>query len=284
MDKWANQPMTIQSALAHGKACLVDDPEAVRAAEILLQHILAVPRSYLYAHTEQALSDEQSSSYQAMIQQRLQGMPIAYLIGHRSFWTLDLKVNSDTLIPRPETELLVEQILAATDSKRAYSVLDLGTGSGAIAIALASERPHWQITACDQSKAALQIAQQNAQQFQITTIQFIHSDWFQAFSEQQFDIIVANPPYLTSSDPHLYQGDLRFEPLSALASGKDGLDDLRIIIQNSCNHLNEHGLLIVEHGYDQGIAVLELFTQSAFRNIQSAKDWQGHLRTCSGRK
>lgn len=284
MDKWANQPMTVQSALAHGKKCLVEDTEGVRAAEILLQHALSVSRSFLYAHTEQSLSLEHSLHYQTLIQQRQQGVPIAYLTGHRSFWTFDLTVTPDTLIPRPETELLIEQVLALADAKHQYTVLDLGTGSGAIALALAAERPHWQITACDQSTKALQIAQHNAQQLPINTIQFIRSDWFQALPQQQFDIIVANPPYLANKDPHLQQGDLRFEPQSALVSGQDGLDDLRIIIQNGCHYLNKHGLLIVEHGFEQGSAVHELFAQSGYRKIQSGQDWQGHFRTCSGRK
>ncbi len=284
MDKWVNEPMSIQNALIHGKESLIEQTEGLRAAEILLQYTLKVARAYLYAHTEQTLSPDQIAHYQDLLQRRQQGTPIAYLIGQRSFWTFDLMVSPHTLIPRPETELLIERILAKTDSKRPYTLLDLGTGSGAIALAIASERPHWQITACDQSVEALQIAEHNAQALQLTTIQFIQSDWFQALDQQQFDIIVSNPPYLSCNDPHLLQGDLRFEPQSALVSGQDGLDALRIIIQNSCHHLRGHGLLIVEHGYEQGAAIYELLDLNGYQNIQSWQDWQGHIRVCSGRK
>ena len=284
MDKWVNQPMSIQRALIHGKESLVEQTDGLCAAEILLQYTLKVARAYLYAHTEQTLSLDQIARYQDLLQQRQQGTPIAYLIGQRSFWTLDLIVSPHTLIPRPETELLIERMLAETDAKQPYTLLDLGTGSGAIALAIASERPDWHITACDQSAEALQIAEHNAQALQLTTIQFIRSDWFQALDQQQFDIIVSNPPYLASDDPHLLQGDLRFEPQSALVSGKDGLDALRIIIQNSCHHLSERGLLIVEHGYAQGAAVYKLFEQYGYQNIQSWQDWQEHDRICSGRK
>ena len=276
--------MNIHSALLHGKNFLRCESQGLRSAEILLQFTLNVSRAHLYAHSEQILSDIQMGLYQNLIQQRHQGVPIAYLTKQRSFWKFDLMVSSDTLIPRPETEILIEQILNLTDLNQTYSLLDLGTGSGAIALAIACERPHWQIKACDESMEALCIAKHNAQLLQLESIQFIQSDWFEEFSEQRFDIIVANPPYLANHDPHLKEGDLRYEPKSALISGPDGLDDLRFIINHSCKHLNKHGLLIVEHGFEQSGSVLELFNSNGYHSIQSWSDLQGHLRICGGRK
>ena len=274
----------VKTAMAYGKTFLADHPEALRSAEILLQHTLNVSRTHLYAHTEQVLSEQEATRYQTMLDQRQQGIPIAYITGQRSFWTLELSVTPDTLIPRAETELMIECALTLTDPKRKYRLLDLGTGSGAIALALASERPHWQVTACDLSTQALAIAEQNAQLLQLTSVQFVVSDWLQAFSQQQFDIIVANPPYLADQDPHLQRGDLRFEPHSALISGADGLDALRTIIQHAHQHLTENGILIVEHGYDQGIAVHDLFMQNGYQAIQSWQDGQKHQRVCTGTK
>lgn len=283
IDRW-RYLSNIQHALLHGKDYLSSEPEdALRAAEILLQHTLDVSRAYLYAHGEQSLSQEQSACYQALLEQRQRGVPIAYILGKRSFWTFDLTVTQDTLIPRPETELLVDCVLQEADSSP-QKVLDLGTGSGAIALALATERPNWHITASDISPAALSVAQHNAAMLKLNQIHFVHSDWLQAFEQQQFDIIVANPPYLCQDDPHLQQGDLRFEPQSALISGKEGLDALRIIIQQCCHHLRNHGLLIMEHGYDQRAAVNHLLTTHGYQDIQSWQDWQGHDRISCGRR
>lgn len=277
------KPITVQDALSYGKSYLNhEQTEALRSAEILLQHVLQMTRAYLYTHPEQILSSEQAKQYHSLIQQRHQGTPIAYLIEQRSFWTFELKVSPATLIPRPETELIIERTLALADATLPLTILDLGTGTGAIALALAIERPQWKITACDHSEQALAIAEENARILQLP-IQFIQSNWFQAFAQQRFDIIISNPPYLAADDPHLQQGDLRFEPQSALVSGHDGLDALRHIIQHSHLHLNPQGLLIVEHGYDQGEPVYDLFQQNGYKTVQSWTDWQNHPRVCSGR-
>ncbi len=275
----------IQDALVFGRDALAaEQEEAVRESEILLQHALKVSRTYLYAHSEDRVSDEQTRAYCTMIQQRQAGTPIAYIIGYRSFWTFDIAVTEATLIPRADTEVLVERTLALTDPTHAYTLLDLGTGSGAIALAVASERPHWRITACDQSAQALAVAQHNARTLKLDHIQFILSDWLQAFSQQKFDIIVANPPYIATSDPHLQQGDLRFEPQSALVSAQNGLDALHTIIRDGHSHLNAQGLLLVEHGHTQSDAVCDLFRHYGYQNIQSWRDIQGLDRVCSGRR
>lgn len=194
----------IQDALVFGRDALAtEQKEALRESEILLQHALKVSRTYLYTHSEHRISDEQIQAYCTMVEQRQEGTPIAYIIGYRSFWTLDIAVTEATLIPRADTEVLVERTLALTDPTHSCTLLDLGTGSGAIALALASERPHWRITACDQSAQTLAVAQYNAHTLKLDHIQFILSDWLHAFSQQKFDIIVANPPYIAANDLHL---------------------------------------------------------------------------------
>ncbi len=275
---------SIKEALSFGMNMLASQEEAHREAEILLQQALQVSRTYLFAHPEQRLSQEQATLYQQALTQRQQGTPIAYILGHREFWSLDLVVTPDTLIPRPETERLVETALALLDPAAPLSILDLGTGSGAIALALATECPDWQITACDQSSKALNVAQNNAQRLGLAHINFMVSDWFAAFHQQLFDAIVSNPPYLSATDSHLTQGDLRFEPESALVSGIDGLEALRFIIQHSYNHLQENGILLLEHGYDQAAAVKKLLEQHGYGDIQCWQDWQGLDRVSGGKR
>ncbi|MGV6815800.1 MAG: peptide chain release factor N(5)-glutamine methyltransferase [Thiotrichales bacterium] len=252
-------------------------------AELLLAHVLGQPRSYLYTWPERKPESAQVQQYHALIARRQRGEPIAYLLNQREFWSLELSVNPSVLIPRPETELLIETLLSRALPAET-ELLDLGTGSGAIALALAKERPGWRITATDSSQEALATAQDNARRLGLNRISFLCGHWFEALAEQQFDIIVSNPPYIAAADPHLKTGDVRFEPLSALSAGIDGLNDLREIIKKAPAHLKSRGLLIVEHGYDQGAEVAALFAGSGFDSIASLKDLGGRSRATIGEK
>lgn len=251
-------------------------------AEILLCHVLKKDRSYLISWPENVLDSHLSEQFQKLVHQRIIGQPIAYLIKHKEFWSLDLSVSPETLIPRPETELLVEQVLSRYQDSPDLCLLDLGTGSGAIAIALASERPNWSITASDASLPALQVAKMNAQNNNIHNITFKSGHWFGAVDHQKFDIIASNPPYIAESDPHLKHGDVRFEPTTALVSGVDGLNDIRHIVQQSRLHLKPQGLLIIEHGYDQKERIHEIFHKNGFNSIMQSHDLSGHARNTLG--
>lgn len=251
-------------------------------AEVLLSFVLEKDRSYFMTWPEKELSDQQLEKFYALEKKRLQGAPIAHLTGEKEFWSLNLNITKDTLIPRPETELLVEQIINAYPAEDTKHLLDLGTGSGAIALAIASEKKNWLITATDQSESALEIAKQNAAKLNLANVQFTQSDWFQNLANKKFDIIVSNPPYIASDDPHLKQGDVRFEPLTALASGSDGLDDIREIVAHAKNHLNPDGMLAVEHGYDQKDAVYEIFIKNGFMKIMQTTDLSNNPRTTLG--
>lgn len=239
--------------------------------ELLLCHVLNVDRSYLKTWPDRELSSADEEQFQQLLERRIQGQPIAYLIGTQGFWTLNLNVSPDTLIPRPETELLVEAALEL-ELPQQSKVLDLGTGTGAIALALASERKQWQISAVDLMPNAVQLASANCQRHQLNNVEIFQSSWFKEIPAQCFDLIVSNPPYIEHGDIHLSQGDLRFEPASALVSGSDGLDDLRLLIAESIDYLAERGWLIVEHGYQQGPAVRELFQQSGFTQVETRND------------
>lgn len=251
-------------------------------AEILLAHSLGKARSYLLTWPENIPQKAQLQQFQQLLQQRLQGHPIAHLTGEREFWSLPLQVSPDTLIPRPDTELMVEQVLTHYPPQPPIQLLDLGTGSGAIALALAHERPSWQISASDQSEAALRVAQRNAKRLGIS-VEFIHSDWFSALQGRRFDVIASNPPYIPQSDPHLSQGDVRFEPLSALASGDDGLDAIRHICATAPGFLKPGGQLFIEHGYDQKTEVNDIFHKNHFHSIQQHHDLSGNPRLTSGK-
>lgn len=252
-------------------------------AEFLMAFVLNKPRAWLYTFSDSTPSAEQAAAFASAVQRRMAGEPIAYITGMRGFWSFDLQVSLDTLIPRPETELLVEQALACVHPAHAARLLDLGTGSGAIALAIACERPLAEITAVDASQAALAIARENARRLKLTNVQFLLGDWFAPVGDTCFEFIVSNPPYIESADPHLQQGDVRYEPLTALASGSDGLQDLRSIIAQAPRHLQPGGRLLVEHGYSQGQAVRELFLQAGFSAITTERDLENRERVTMGR-
>jgi release factor glutamine methyltransferase len=237
--------------------------------ELLLAAVLHQPRSFIYAYGEFELTLEQEKKFQKLYEKRLAGEPIAYILGKKEFWSLELTVSEKVLIPRPETELLVETILQLPLAMA--NIVDLGTGSGAIAIAIAKERPHWKITAIDISSDALQIAKINAAGLQIQNIEFCKSDWCETLPDKKFDIIVSNPPYIANNDLHLQRGDIRFEPKIALEAG-DGLDAIRKIITQAKNKSKPGGLLALEHGYNQSNAVQELLQQNNYREITPIKD------------
>ena len=265
------------------KAQGIEAETAKLEAQLLLQHALNVNRAWLIAHEHENLPPSIHAAYRAMLERRLNSEPIAYILGYREFYGLNLKVTADTLIPRPDTETLVEAALAKTSYQEKSQILDLGTGTGAIALAIAKHRPQAHITAVDTSENALKISQENAQNLHISNVQFMLSNWFDALKNQRFDVIVSNPPYIEANDMHLMQGDLRFEPISALASGEDGLDAIRAIISQAPQHLNPHGWLMLEHGYNQASKVAALLEQAGFSDISNAKDLSGIDRVTIGR-
>lgn len=346
-------PHTIQSLLTQDKAVLEsalapDSGTARIEVQMLLQQVLGVSRAYLLAHPEQALNEAQAAAYGALLQRRLAGEPLAYILGKREFFGLNFKVTPATLIPRSDTELLIELALqhissppttlpkpspqssdgtasqsirtAKNDAQVAgypasgeseargakpgkreehysisagegglqagreglFRVLDLGTGSGAIALSIAHARPDIEVIAVDASQEALEVARENAQRLNLANVRLLHSDWFAALAGERFDLIVSNPPYIADGDAHLAQGDLRFEPRSALASGANGLDDIRRIIASAKAHLNHGGWLLFEHGYDQAERACELLRQNGYAGVFSARDLAGIERVSGG--
>jgi len=269
--KAATQRLT---TIAHGSARL--------EADLLLAHVLDKPRIHLITWPDTPLEAAQAAAFESLLQRRLDGEPMAYLLGHREFWTLDLKVTPDVLIPRPDTELLVEQALVALPADFPAIVADLGTGSGAVAAALAAERPGWRIYATDASEAALRIAAENFCDLglQVTCLPGI---WCQALpTDVGFHLIISNPPYIAETDPHLLRGDVRSEPRHALVSGADGLNDIRRIVDSAPAHLAADGLLLLEHGYDQGAALREILVQRGFQQVRTHRDLAGHERVSGG--
>ncbi len=272
--------MNIAEALRYGYVELSEGESPEIDSRVLLCYLLDCPTSYLHAWSDKLLSDEQQAQWIALIQQRQQGAPVAYLMAKRGFWTLDLKVTVDTLIPRPDTELLVS--LALEKLKPAMCVADLGTGSGAIALALASEQPAAHIIAMDYSMAALLVAKENALNHQLSNVSFWRGSWLAAIADKSFHMVISNPPYIEANDVHLSQGDVRFEPLSALASGSDGLDDIRLIVKQAQRCLKIGGWLMVEHGYDQAVKVQQLFREAGFSEVSSQQDFGGNDRVTIG--
>ena len=252
-------------------------------AELLLCHVLGRDRAWLFAHANDALDVDAARHFDELLQRRVAGEPVAYLIGSRGFWTLDLAVSADTLIPRPETETLVEQLLARLPADQTCEVADLGTGSGAIALALASERPAWRLHAVDASEAALEVAGRNRDQLRLANVSLHLGDWLQPLDGLRLDAIVSNPPYIEDDDPHLSQGDLRFEPRMALASGADGLDAIRNIVRQTPSHLKPSGWLLLEHGWWQGEAVRALLDAAGFAEVATVPDLEGRDRVSLGR-
>jgi release factor glutamine methyltransferase len=244
--------------------------------ELLLVSVLNQPRSFLYAHPEYEFTLEQKKSFDLLYERRIGGEPIAYILGKKEFWSLELAINQNVLIPRPETETLVEVALNKLGRKTAI-VADLGTGSGAIAIALAYERPQWSVIATDISEVALELARYNAMQLQLKNIAFHRGDWSGALQRKKFDLIISNPPYIAQNDPHLQQGDVRFEPRIALEAG-DGLSELQKIIIQAKKYLKTGGLLMLEHGYDQSEKVQNLLHRNKYQNIMRYKDLAGIYR------
>jgi release factor glutamine methyltransferase len=240
--------------------------------ELLLCHVLVCDRAYLRTWPERALSLDQLAAFETLYARRKAGEPIAHLVGNRSFWTLDLDVSPATLIPRPDTEILVEQALALA-LPEAAAVLDLGTGTGAIALSLASERNKWVITALDVVPAAVSLAQSNAKKNHIDNVIFMVSSWFEKLPSSRFDLIVSNPPYIDQEDPHLRLGDVRYEPLSALVAKDNGLADIRLIIRSARSFLRDSGWIIIEHGYQQAASVRTLFQDAAYKNIKTVTDY-----------
>lgn len=249
-------------------------------AEVLLGYALDKNRTWLYTHSDYALSDVEFESLNGLLEKRIAGQPIAHLVGERDFWSLTLEVNASTLIPRPDTETLVEWALELPLLANAR-VLDLGTGTGAIALALASEQPSWQVIGVDKSDDAVQLALNNAQKNQLQQVKFKSSDWFEQVAGS-FDLIVSNPPYIDGQDPHLQQGDVRFEPMSALVAGQQGLADIVHIIDQAPHYLRDQAWLLIEHGYQQAEQVRELLKAKGFQQVETREDLGGQPRISGG--
>lgn len=257
-------------------------------AQVLLAHVTGRDRAWLAARADELLAEEFEAPFAALVARRQAGEPIAYLTGTREFWGLPLLVSPAVLIPRPETETLVEIALERLPADRALRVLDLGTGSGAVALALARERPAASVVATDDSEAALAIARENARRLSVANVKFVQSDWYDGLSAiasaTRFDLIVSNPPYVAAGDPHLAQGDLRFEPPTALSPGGEGLQAIRRIIAGASAWLVPGGSLAFEHGYDQAVQVRELLATTGWQDIEVRRDLAGIERVSVARR
>lgn len=274
--------MAFQDWLKKAVAALQGGDSPKRDAEILLGHVTGKSRSWLVAFGETELLPEQLMQLDALLARRVRGEPVAHLIGEREFWSLPLRVSDATLIPRPDTEVLVEQALARLPAAPSR-ILDLGTGTGAIALALASERPDCEVLGVDRIEAAVALAQSNAERLAILNAAFVVSHWFDALPASRFDLIVSNPPYIDACDQHLSQGDVRFEPRSALVADEAGLADLRLLITQAPQWLAPGGWLLLEHGWQQDAAVRALMQQHNFLQVATVNDYGGNPRVTLGR-
>lgn len=273
--------MDIRHWLKQATATLCGGDSPKRDAEILLGFVTGKSRSWLIAFDETVLTEAQREQLDSLLARRARGEPVAHLVGEREFWSLPLRVNDATLIPRPDTELLVEQALTRLPATPA-AILDMGTGTGAIALALASERPDCQVTGVDRIDAAVTLARTNAQALNLTNTTFLLSHWFRSLPPQWFALIVSNPPYIDASDSHLAQGDVRFEPRSALVADEAGLADLRTLIEQAPAWLLPGGWLLLEHGWQQGEAVAALMQQNGYQAVETLEDYGGNPRVTLG--
>ena len=274
---------TIKQILTEARTTLTS-PDARLEAELLLEAICAISRSRQFSHPDEQLREDQVEQYKSALERRLSGEPLAHITGRRGFWDVDLRVTPDVLIPRSDTEILVEQALQRIPYNASWQIADLGTGSGAIAIVIARERPQCELTATDNSAAALAVARENATALGVNNISFVAGSWGQPLKLRQFDVILSNPPYIRTDDPHMLRGDLPAEPIQALVSGSDGLDAIRRIIKDSATSLKPNGWLLLEHGYDQAIEVSDLLQHADFNEIFTQKDYGGNSRVTGGRR
>lgn len=272
----------MRDLLDWGRGKLAGQPAGQLEAEILICKTLGVSRAWLYANPESCPEAAQSSDYKDLVQRRVQGVPIAYLTGQREFWSLPLKITTDVLIPRPETELLVETVLQSIPADADWRIADLGTGSGAIALAIATERPHCEIHATEYSQAALRLARENGRMIAPGRVQFHQGSWL-APLQGKFQVLVSNPPYIAANDPHLQLGDCRFEPVDALTPGDDALAAFRHIADESRRYLQTGGMLAFEHGYEQGEALRHLLAGLGYQNVETRKDLENRERVTLGK-
>lgn len=276
--------LTIEKAQQRAALLLKEykSPSPDLDARVLLCHVLDKPSSHLYTWPDKILCDEDIFAFDKLIERRKKGEPVAYIVGYRDFWSLRLCVEPSTLIPRPDTECLVEFALARLSFEDA-SLLDLGTGTGAIALAIAKERPDMAVLGVDFREDAVALSFRNAKDNGIENAHFVQSDWFKAVPAQRFDMIVSNPPYIDPNDPHLLEGDVRFEPQTALVAQECGLADIRHICNQGRAYLKPQGWLLIEHGFDQGKAVRSLFLDAKFDEVETLKDYSGLDRVTLGR-
>ena len=271
--------LTIAELITYGQQLLLSQSDSAKLdTELLICFVIDKPRSFLLTWPERLLTKEQAQHFSKLMQRRVSGEPIAYILKMREFWSLPLEVSPATLIPRPDTEVLVESVLAHHENEH-LSCLDLGTGTGAIALALASERPHWQIEAIDYSHDAVLLAKRNGKNLTLTQVDFYQSDWFSEVSDdKRFDVIVSNPPYIDEKDHHLNEGDVKFEPKSALVAAEHGLADIKIIASQAIKFLKPGGFLYIEHGFEQSIAVQQILAELAYQPINTLKDYNDNDR------